>query len=215
MTTTAMFRVDPKSGLQYHRDAELLMKANAVAGVVFLLLGGVLALLVSLTRWPAVHLLNADWFYLTLTAHGLDMLVFWIIFFEIAVLYFCSSTLLRSRLATPRMAWLGFALMLIGAVTTNVAIFQGESSVMMTSYVPMGARPPFYLGSILLPWRRRAASCSWQMLVVAKAEQTTRVRSHRRLSNADGSHDRHLHHRLRRHHPDPHVLRATSTTSIR
>ena len=91
------------------------MKANAVAGVVFLLLGGVLALLVSLTRWPAVHLLNADWFYLTLTAHGLDMLVFWIIFFEIAVLYFCSSTLLRSRLATPRMAWLGFALMLIGA----------------------------------------------------------------------------------------------------
>jgi len=144
-----MFRVDPKTGLQYHRDAEWLMKANAVAGVVFLLLGGVLALLVSLTRWPAVHLLNAEWFYLTLTAHGIDMLIFWIIFFEIAVLYFCSSTLLRCRLATPRIAWLGFALMLIGAITTNVAVFQGESSVMMTSYVPMGARPPFYLGLIL------------------------------------------------------------------
>jgi len=99
MLATPMFRVDPKSGLQYHRDAELLMKANAVAGVVFLLLGGVLALLIGLTRWPAVHLLNAEWFYLTLTAHGLDMLVFWIIFFEIAVLYFCSSTLLRCRIA--------------------------------------------------------------------------------------------------------------------
>jgi cytochrome c oxidase subunit I len=149
MTSQAMFRVDAKTGLQYHRDAEWLMKANAVAGVVFLLLGGVLALLVALTRWPAVHLLNAEWFYLTLTAHGIDMLIFWIIFFEIAVLYFCSSTLLRCRLATPRIAWLGFALMVIGAVTTNVAIFQGESSVMMTSYVPMGARPPFYLGLIL------------------------------------------------------------------
>jgi len=101
MLATPMFRVDPKSGLQYHRDAELLMKANAVAGVVFLLLGGVLALLIGLTRWPAVHLLNAEWFYLTLTAHGLDMLVFWIIFFEIAVLYFCASTLLRCRLAAP------------------------------------------------------------------------------------------------------------------
>ncbi|HTS52460.1 MAG TPA: cbb3-type cytochrome c oxidase subunit I [Burkholderiales bacterium] len=149
MALNAMFRIDAKTGLQYHRDAELLIKANAVAGVVFLLLGGVLALLVSLTRWPAVHLLNAEWFYLTLTAHGLDMLVFWIIFFEIAVLYFCGSTLLRSRLATPRMAWLGFALMLIGSITTNVAIFQGASSVMMTSYVPMPAQPPFYLGLIL------------------------------------------------------------------
>ena len=114
MTAQAMFRVDAKTGLQYHRDAEWLMKANAVAGVVFLLIGGVLALLVALTRWPAVHLLNAEWFYLTLTAHGIDMLIFWIIFFEIAVLYFCSSTLLRCRLATPRIAWLGFALMVVG-----------------------------------------------------------------------------------------------------
>src|SRR5512139_3055939 len=122
MQTAEAFRTDPRSGLQYHRQAELLMKANAVAGVVFLLVGGILALLVSLTRWPAVHLLNAEWFYLTLTAHGIDMLIF----FEIAVLYFCSSTLLRCRLATPRIAWLGFALMVIGAVTTNVAIFQGE-----------------------------------------------------------------------------------------
>lgn len=54
-----------------------------------------------------MRLLPADQFYLTLTAHGIDMLIFWIIFFEIAVLYFCASTLLRSRLATPRMAWLG------------------------------------------------------------------------------------------------------------
>ena len=27
---------------------------------------------------------------------------------EIAVLYFCSSTLLRCRLATPNIAWTGF-----------------------------------------------------------------------------------------------------------
>jgi len=173
MTTTAMFRVDAKSGLQYHKDAEWLMKAHAVAGVVCLLVGGVLALLVSLTRWPAVHLLSADWFYLTLTAHGLDMLVFWIIFFEIAVLYFCGSTLLRSRLATPRIAWLGFALMLIGAITTNIAIFQGESSVMMTSYAPMGARPPFYLGLILFAVGALLGCFVFLgTLVVAKAEKT-------------------------------------------
>jgi cytochrome c oxidase subunit I len=173
MTAHALFRVDKKTGLQYHRDAEWLMKANAVAGVVFLLLGGVLALLVSLTRWPAVHLLNAEWFYLTLTAHGIDMLIFWIIFFEIAILYFCSSTLLRCRLATPRIAWLGFALMLIGAITTNVAVFHGDSSVMMTSYVPMGARPPFYLGLILFAVGALLGCFVFLgTLVVARSEKT-------------------------------------------
>ena len=149
MAVDRTFRICPQTGLAYHRPAEQLMKAHAVAGVVALLVGGVLALFVALTRWPAVHMLPADKFYQALTAHGIDMLIFWIIFFEIAVLYFTSSTLLRARLATPRIAWAGFALMVIGAVLTNWAILRGNSSVMMTSYVPMPAEPNFYLGLIL------------------------------------------------------------------
>jgi cytochrome c oxidase subunit 1 len=143
------YRTCPRSGLQFEARAERLMIVNAVTAVVALLIGGLLAIGVVLTRWPAVHWLAADTFYMVLTAHGIDMLIFWIIFFEMAVLYFCSSTLLRCRLATPNMAWLAFALMLIGAVTNNVAVFQGGSSVMMTSYVPMMASPAFYLGLIL------------------------------------------------------------------
>jgi cytochrome c oxidase subunit 1 len=119
MAIAQTFRTDPRTGLQYDLQGEALIKANAVAGVVFLLIGGILALLVSLTRWPAVHLLNAEWFYLTLTAHGIDMLIFWIIFFEIAILYFCSSTLLRCRLAAPRWGWIAFGLMVIGAIMTT------------------------------------------------------------------------------------------------
>jgi cytochrome c oxidase subunit 1 len=148
MTATS-YRTCPRSGLQFEAQAEKLMIVNAVTAVVVLLVGGILAIGVVLTRWPAVHWLAADTFYMVLTAHGIDMLIFWIIFFEIAVLYFCSSTLLRCRLATPKIAWLAYALMLIGAVTNNVAVFQGGSSVMMTSYVPMMAAPTFYLGLIL------------------------------------------------------------------
>jgi cytochrome c oxidase subunit I len=125
MTTTALFRVCPRTGLQFHKSAETLIKLNAVAAVVALLIGGVLALLITLTRWQAIHLVNAENFYLYLTAHGLDMLAVWIIFFEIAILYFCSSTLLRCRLATPRLAWLAFALMVIGTLTFNAAVFTG------------------------------------------------------------------------------------------
>jgi len=110
---------------------------------------------------------------MVLTAHGIDMLIFWIIFFEMAVLYFCSSTLLRCRLATPNMAWLAFALMLIGAVTNNVAVFQGGSSVMMTSYVPMMAAPSFYLGLILFAVGALIGCfVFFGTLVVAKAERT-------------------------------------------
>lgn len=149
------------------------MKANAFVAVVFLLIGGILAIGVVLTRWPAVHWLEADTFYQVLTAHGIDMLIFWIIFFEVAVLYFCSSTLLRCRLATPKIAWLAFGLMLVGAITNNVAVFQGSSSVMMTSYVPMMAAPSFYLGLILFAVGALIACFVFLgTLVVAKREKT-------------------------------------------
>lgn len=145
----AQFRVCPDSGFYFNKPAESLMKVNAVAGVVFLLIAGILALGVILTRWQDVHLLPADLFYQVLTAHGINALLFWVIFFEIAVLYFACSTLLRSRIAAPGWGWAGFALMIIGAVMNNVAVLQGNSSVMMTSYVPMQAAPHFYLGLIL------------------------------------------------------------------
>ncbi len=149
MSNNKEFRTCPDTGLLFHRPAEALMKINAVVAVVFLMFGGIFGLLVGLTRWPAVHLLPADTFYMVLTSHGINVLIFWVIFFEIAVLYFTSSTLLRTRLATPRIAWLGFVLMLVGAVMNNLTVLQGRSSVMMTSYVPMAAEPSFYLGLIL------------------------------------------------------------------
>lgn len=149
MAISAVFRTCPDTGLKVHRQAENLIKANAVIAVIFLAVGGLYGLSVALTRWPAVHLLPAEWFYLALTAHGLNVLLFWIIFFEVAILYFGSAILLNCRLATPRIGWLAFGLMLVGAVMTNVAVLQGDSSVMFTSYVPMKAAPHFYLGLIL------------------------------------------------------------------
>ena len=148
-TVATTYRTCPRSGLQFEARAERLMIANAVTAVVALLIGGLLAIGVVLTRWPAVHWLPADTFYMVLTAHGLDMLIYWMLFFEIAVLYFAASTLLRCRIATPRLAWLAYALMLAGAVINNIAVFRGDSSVMMTSYVPMMAHWSFYLGLIV------------------------------------------------------------------
>lgn len=173
MSKPAQFRCCPTTGLRVDRAAENLIKANAVAAVVFLAVGGFFGLLVALTRWPAVHFLPADWFYLALTAHGFDVLLVWIIFFEMAVLYFASAVLLGSRLAGPRWAWTGFAMMLAGAVITNVAVLQGQSTVMFTSYVPMMARPEFYLGIILFAVGALiGCGVFFGTLVVAKQEKT-------------------------------------------
>ena len=173
MTVQTTYRTCPRSGLQFEKQAEALMKINAVTAVVALLVGGLLAIGVVLTRWPAVHWLAADTFYMVLTAHGIDMLIFWIIFFEVAVLYFASSTLLRCRLATPKIAWAAYALMLVGAVMNNVSVFKGDSSVMMTSYVPMMAHWSFYLGLILFAVGALIACfIFFGTLVVAKREKT-------------------------------------------
>jgi len=175
MTTTAMsdFRLDPVSGLNIHRQANTLVKANAFAAVVFLMIGGFFGLGVALTRMPEVQLLKPEMFYLFLTAHGIIALMVWIIFFEMAVLYFVGAHLLNSRIATPRWAWAQFWLMLIGAVMTTVAILQGNSSVMMTSYPPLEAAPHFYLGLILFAVGALIGCFVFLgTLVIAKEEKT-------------------------------------------
>ncbi len=169
----AVFRICPTTGLKVDRAAETMIKLNAVAAVVFLLVGGLFGLSIALTRWPAVHLLPADWFYLALTAHGLDVLLCWIIFFEMAVLYFASAILLNCRLAAPRWAMAQFALMLLGAVLTNIAVLKGSSSVMFTSYPPLQAEPMFYLGLILFAVGALiGCAVFFGTLVIAKDEQT-------------------------------------------
>ena len=79
----ANYRTCRFSGLRIESNAEILIKVNAIAAVIFLLLGGLMGLGVALTRWPAIQLLPAEWFYLVLTGHGANVLIFWIIFFDL------------------------------------------------------------------------------------------------------------------------------------
>ncbi|GAB1488129.1 b(o/a)3-type cytochrome-c oxidase subunit 1 [Opitutaceae bacterium] len=138
------------TGLNVCLTAQRFIKLNAVSAVVFLLLGGIAAILLALTRWQAVHLLRTDWFYRVLTFHGLNMLIFWILFFEVAILYFACTVPLKSRLFSRKVAWVSFGLMIAGSVMTDIVILQGKADVLMTSYLPLLAHPLFYLGIILV-----------------------------------------------------------------
>ncbi len=167
------FRTCPTTGLDVHKDADALIKANAVAATVALLIGGATAVLVLLTRWQAVHLLSDVWFYRILTVHGMNMLIFFILFFEMAVLYFASAVLLNSRVAAPKTGWVAFVLMLAGAAMVEWAMFTGRADVLFTSYVPLKAHWAFYLGVILFAVGAiLVTAIFFATLVVAKRENT-------------------------------------------
>ena len=144
-----VFRTCPATGRLIHLSAERLIKAHAVSSIVALLVGAIAAVLLVLTRWQAVHLLPADWFYRILGVHGMSMLIFFIIFFEMAVLIFASTALINARQPAVRTSWLAYALMLTGALMVEWMMWAGRADVLFTSYVPLRADPLFYLGVIL------------------------------------------------------------------
>ncbi|MCS7170819.1 MAG: cbb3-type cytochrome c oxidase subunit I [Aquificaceae bacterium] len=144
-----MFRTCDITGFKVDTRAETLIRLNAVMAVVSLLIGVIGALLLVLTRWQVVHLLPVDWYYRILTLHGLNALIFWIVFFEVAGLYFGSTVVLNARMSSPKFGWLALILMVLGFLMVNLTILTGNADVLMTSYVPLQAHPLYYLGVIL------------------------------------------------------------------
>jgi cytochrome c oxidase subunit 1 len=172
-TAVSPFRTCPATGRLIHRDAEWLIRVNAVVAVVALLVGATAALLLVLTRWQAVHLLPAEWYYRILGVHGMNMLIFFIIFFEMAVLWFAATVLLNSRPAAPRLGWVSFYLMLVGALVVEAMQWSGRADVLFTSYPPLKAHPAFYLGVILFAvGALTVVGQFFATLVVAKREKS-------------------------------------------
>jgi cytochrome c oxidase subunit 1 len=171
----ARFRRCPYTGRRIDHSAERLIQVHAVASVVSLLIGAVAAVLLVLTRWQAVHLLPADWFYRILGVHGMSMLIFFIIFFEMAVLFFAGTVLINARNAAPKTSWAGLGLMVAGALLVEAMMWAGRADVLFTSYVPLRADPLFYLGVILFAVGALiTVGVFFANLVVAKREQTYR-----------------------------------------
>jgi cytochrome c oxidase subunit 1 len=101
------------------------------------------------------------------------MLIFFIIFFEMAVLYFAGPVLLSCRLPAPRTGWLAFALMVVGMLIVNTTVLAGQADVLFTSYPPLQAHPLYYLGIILFAvGALLVTALFFTTLVVARRERT-------------------------------------------
>ena len=163
-------------------------------GVLWLLVGGITAIGVIMTRWPAIKLLPPDQFYTILTAHGVDMLLLLDHLLRDGGSVLC---LLDTAALPP-----GRAEVALGPVLADGRRrhrdqrrhLPGRSSVMFTSYVPMQAAPHFYLGLILFAVGALIGCFVFMgTLVVAKGQDLHRLDPAGHLRRPDGLHHRRVH----------------------
>ncbi len=113
----AEFRRCSVTGLQVHLVAQRLIVLNFLMAIISIIIGGIAAIFVGLTRSSFVLLETLgmqETYYYWLNLHGFNMLIFWILWFEVALIYFASTVLLNAPLFSMRLGWLAFILMLGG-----------------------------------------------------------------------------------------------------
>jgi cytochrome c oxidase subunit I len=95
-----------------------------------------------------------------LTLHGVVNAIVFTTFFAVAFGY----AIIRYHLNRPlnmKVAWLSFAMMMIGTLLAAAAILSGKATVLYTFYPPLRAHPAFYFGVVLLVLGSWVAFFNW------------------------------------------------------
>jgi cytochrome c oxidase subunit 1 len=147
------FRNCSVTGLDIHRSAEVHVKLFGLTAVVALIVGGSFAFSVAMTRWEVIGLLGEfGGYYRHLSMHAWNILIFWMVFMEIAVLYVGGPIVLGRRLPLTKLAKAGWGLMVAGALGVNYFIWTlsgGSVAPLLTAYVPLEVPPGFYAAAIV------------------------------------------------------------------
>jgi cytochrome c oxidase subunit I len=139
-----------------------MMLIEIIFPMVLLILGIYHGLMQVLYRAGMIHrsqFLGLDYFQ-GLTLHGVVNAIVFTTFFAVAFGY----AIIRFYLGRPlnmKVAWLSFALMMIGTLLAAVAILSGKATVLYTFYPPLRAHPAFYFGVVLLVLGSWAAFFNW------------------------------------------------------
>jgi cytochrome c oxidase subunit I len=164
------------TGFLINRDGQRLALANVIAAISLLAFGGLLALLIALQRQGLP--ISDDWWYRLLASHGATMLLFWLLFFEVAALYWGSTMLLNARMVAPKLAWANLTMMVVGVLLAQWAMLSGNATVMFTAYPPLEAHTLYYVGVLLFAVGVLLACAHFfANIVTAKRKPPTRGRS--------------------------------------
>ena len=141
------FRTCSVTGLNVHRSVENHVKLFGLTAVIALVVGGSFAFTVAMTRWELIGLIPESDYYRHLSMHAWNVLIFWMVFMEIAILYVGGPMVLGRKLPLTKVAKAGYLLMLTGAVGINWTIWTisgAEVEPLLTAYVPLNVPPEFY-----------------------------------------------------------------------
>ena len=147
------FRQCSVTGLDVHRSVENHVKLFGLTAVIALVVGGIFALTVALTRWELIGLIGEfDGYYTHLSMHAWNILIFWMVFMEIAILYVGGPMVLGRRLPLTWLAKGGWVIMLAGALGVNWSIWTtgaAQDAPLLTAYVPLEVSTWFYVSAIV------------------------------------------------------------------
>ncbi|WP_046868641.1 cbb3-type cytochrome c oxidase subunit I [Microvirga massiliensis] len=131
--------------------ARRLILAHLWVGFAAFAIAAVLGVWQMWARSPLpAPFLTAEAYFTSVTAHGVSMAYVLTTFFVMGFGYYVAETALERPLPAPFLAWLGFALGIIGSVMAAVTIFAGRATVLFTFYPPLTASPFFYIGLVLV-----------------------------------------------------------------
>jgi cytochrome c oxidase subunit I len=93
---------------------------------------------------------DPEWYYRSVTAHGTVMAYVFPTLVAMGFGYAISQAALNQALIGVRWAWLGLALVAIGAVTAVIPVALGRASVLYTFYPPLIGDAFYYIGVVLV-----------------------------------------------------------------
>ena len=123
-----------------------LWLAFAVFGVAIVLGAWQMLIRSPLRAWIS----DPEWYYRSLTAHGTIMGYVFPTLVAMGFGYAITELSLGQNLIGRRWAWVGFALVLVGAVTAIAPVSLGRATVLYTFYPPLIGSPFYYIGVVLV-----------------------------------------------------------------
>jgi cytochrome c oxidase subunit I len=93
---------------------------------------------------------DPEWYYRSLTAHGTIMGYVFPTLIAMGFGYAITESSLGQKLIGRRWAWVGFGLVLVGAVTAIAPVSLGRATVLYTFYPPLIGSPFYYIGVVLV-----------------------------------------------------------------
>ena len=93
---------------------------------------------------------DPELYYRSVTAHGTALAYVFPTLIAMGFGYAITVSALDRPLRGEKLAWIGFALVLVGALMSVLAVAGGNSSVLYTFYPPLTGSPFYYLGVVLV-----------------------------------------------------------------